>query len=62
MVSPRRRNRPHRYEDDLGREKRVDRSALYVIAKHSQKNDREVFVLDARNPPERIGNRRKKRS
>jgi hypothetical protein len=60
MVSQRRRQ--HRYEDDLGREKRVDRSALFVIAKHSQENDREVFVLDTRNPPERIGNRRKKRS
>jgi hypothetical protein len=50
------------YDDELGRAKRVDRSALRIIAKHSEKNDREVFVLDPKRMPERLGNRRKQRS
>ena len=58
MRNPRRRS----YEDELGQPKRVDKSALRVIAKHSTRANREVFVLDPKAPPERIGNRRKRRS
>lgn len=58
MRNPRRRS----YEDELGQPKRVDKSALRVIAKHSVKHDREVFVLDPKAVPERLGNRRKRRS
>jgi hypothetical protein len=54
--------RARRYEDELGREKRVDRSALQVIAKHSERHKRQVFVLDPTHKPERIGIRRKQRS
>ena len=57
-MNTRRRNR---YEDAYGREKRVDRNALSVIAKHSDDNAREVFVLDPKRAPERLGKRRKQR-
>jgi len=58
MGIPRKRG----YEDELGRVKRVDRSALRIIAKYSAKNERELYVLDPKRAPERVGNRRKRRS
>lgn len=58
MRNPRRRS----YDDELGQPKRVDKSALRVIAKHSVKQNREVFVLDPKAVPVRLGNRRKQRS
>jgi hypothetical protein len=58
MRNPRRRS----YEDELGQPKRVDKSALRVIAKHSVKENRELFVLDPKAAPERLGKRRKQRS
>jgi hypothetical protein len=54
--------RPPSYEDEDGRVKRVDRRALRIIAKHSTRNDRDVFVLDPTASPERLGNRRKRRA
>lgn len=57
-MESRRRNR---YTDERGREKRVDRSALSVIAKHSEDNARRVYVLDPKRSPERLGKRRKQR-
>ena len=50
------------YEDERGRVKRVDRSALKIIAKHSVSNERDLYVLDPKRAPERVGNRRKRRS
>jgi hypothetical protein len=58
MRNPRARS----YEDELGREKRVDRSALRIIAKNSVRNDRDLFVLDPKRSPERLGKRRKQRA
>ena len=58
MRNPRRRS----YDDELGQPKRVDRSALRVIAKHSRAQNRELFVLDPKAVPERLGNHRKRRS
>ena len=58
MRNPRRRS----YEDELGQPKRVDKSALRIIAKHSVRQNREVFVLDPKAVPERLGNHRKRRS
>jgi hypothetical protein len=60
MPSPVHRRRS--YEDELGRVKRVDRSALGVVAKHGDRVGREVYVLDRKRPPERIGKRRKYRA
>lgn len=55
--------RARSYKDELGQEKRVDRSALRVIAKHSEQHERELFVLDPKaRTAERIGKRRKPRS
>ena len=52
--------RARSYNDELGREKRVDRSALQVIAKWSEEHERELFVLDPKNrTAERIGKRSK---
>jgi hypothetical protein len=50
------------YEDELGRVKRVDRAALGVVAKHSTREGRELYVLDPKQPPERLGKRRKRRT
>ena len=58
MRNPRARS----YDDELGREKRVDKSALRIIAKNSVRNDRDLFVLDAKRSPERLGKRRKHRA
>lgn len=58
MRNPRARS----YEDDLGREKRVDKSALRIIAKHSERNERQLYVLDPKRSPERLGKRRKQRA
>jgi hypothetical protein len=49
------------YTDDQGREKRVDRSAMGIIAKHGETNARDVYVLDPKRAPERLGKRRKQR-
>jgi hypothetical protein len=53
---------PTKYEDELGRVKRVSRSALRVIARHSEQHARDLFVLDPKRAPERLGNRRKGRA
>lgn len=58
MASPMRRRRS--YEDEYGRLKRVDRTALGVVARHGDREGREVYVLDPKHPPERIVNRRKR--
>lgn len=50
------------YEDELGRVKRVDRSALGVVAKHGDRVGREVYVLDPKRPPEPLGKRGKRRA
>jgi hypothetical protein len=57
-----RNRRARSYEDEGGQAKRVDKSALRIIAKHSARNDRDVFVLDPKASPERLGNRRKRRA
>ena len=58
MRNPRARS----YEDELGREKRVDKSALRIIAKNSEQNERQLYVLDPKRAPERLGKRRKRRA
>ena len=58
MRNPRARS----YEDELGREKRVDRSALRIIAKNSERNARHLYLLDPKRTPERLGIRRKRRA
>jgi len=54
--------RPRSYEDDVHREKRVDRSVLRIIAAYVDDHARQLFVLDPKRPPERLGNRRSRRS
>jgi hypothetical protein len=51
----------NRYTDAQGREKRVDKTTMSIIAKHSEANARHVYVLDPKRSPERLGKRRKQR-
>ncbi|HLL22714.1 MAG TPA: hypothetical protein VK427_11310 [Kofleriaceae bacterium] len=46
----------------MHREKRVDRSVLRIIAAYVDDHARQLFVLDPKRPPERLGNRRSRRS